>query len=189
LGVHWLRLKFSLTTADRNNLVGGNYLICLPCSLGGCEGLLWNCNQRFSRLIIGCLLQFPLSPQGKMMPTDENAIGDRAGGGSAVDHGNNPPSPGGMDLSGDGHVPKVSQRLTSTPVDPPRISAPSPCSDQFLAPTFPPTRRGSRTRSRSSGRSGRRTSTGGSWRRCSYTAAPGAAYKVREGLFSWWRAS
>jgi hypothetical protein len=40
-------------------------------------------------------------------------------------------------------------------------------------------RRGSRTRSRSSGRSGRRTSTGGSWRPCSCTVAPGATYKVR----------
>ncbi|XP_066331620.1 cell wall protein AWA1-like isoform X1 [Miscanthus floridulus] len=39
-------------------------------------------------------------------------------------------------------------------------------------------RRGSRTRSRSSGRSGRRTSTGGSLRPCSCTVAPGAAYKV-----------
>jgi hypothetical protein len=55
------------------------------------------------------------------MPTDENAIGDRAGGENAVDHGNNPRGPGGMDLSGDEHVPKVSQRLTNMPVDPPQI--------------------------------------------------------------------
>jgi hypothetical protein len=40
-------------------------------------------------------------------------------------------------------------------------------------------RRGSRTRSRSSGRSGRRTSTGGSWRPYRCTVAPGATYKVR----------
>jgi hypothetical protein len=40
------------------------------------------------------------------------------------------------------------------------------------------TRRGSRTRSRSSGRGGRRTSTVGSSRPCSCTVAPGAAYKA-----------
>jgi hypothetical protein len=40
------------------------------------------------------------------------------------------------------------------------------------------TRRGSRTRSRSGGRGGRRRSTVGSSRPCSCTVAPGAAYKV-----------
>jgi hypothetical protein len=72
-----------------------------------------------------------------MMPTDENAIGDRAGGGSAVDHGNNPPGPGGMDLSGGGHVPKVSQRLTSMPVDPPRILRRLRVLTNFSLPRFP----------------------------------------------------
>ncbi|GJN21872.1 hypothetical protein PR202_gb09393 [Eleusine coracana subsp. coracana] len=49
-----------------------------------------------------------------MMPTDENAVGDRAAGENGVDHGNNPPGPGGMDLSGDEHAPKARKPYTIT---------------------------------------------------------------------------
>jgi hypothetical protein len=43
-----------------------------------------------------------------MVPSDENAVGNRVGGENAVNHSNNPPGPGAMDVSGDDeHVPKV----------------------------------------------------------------------------------
>lgn len=119
------------------------------------------------------------------MATDEIAVAVRAGGEAetAVDHSKDPLDPGDMDLSGEEHVPKVQ----------PATAARSPFFHWFhewgeLRPrvlkvprshaSFP-SRRGSRTRSRSSGRSGRRTSTSASWKPCSFTAAHGAASKVR----------
>jgi len=44
------------------------------------------------------------------MATDETAVADRAGGGTAVDHRKDPLDPRDMDLSGEEHVPKVQQR-------------------------------------------------------------------------------
>lgn len=63
------------------------------------------------------------------MATDENAFGDRAGE-NAVDHGNNPPGPGGMDFSGDEQVPKVFT-ATRPLILRRRICARSPCSDRI----------------------------------------------------------
>ena len=121
---------------------------------------------------------FPLLfPQEHQMATDE----------VAVDHRKDPLGTGDMDLSGEEQVPKVRQGppppAPFSIVSAPRIGAENPhrpaCSEKSLASTLCPTRRGSRTRSPSSGRSGRRTSTGASSRPCSCTAAPGAASKVR----------
>jgi len=44
------------------------------------------------------------------MATDETAVADRTGGGTAVDHRKDPLDPRDMDLSGEEHVPKVQQR-------------------------------------------------------------------------------
>ncbi|XP_066322305.1 protein REVEILLE 1-like [Miscanthus floridulus] len=57
---------------------------------------------------MACLEQFP-------MATDEAAVADRAGGGTAVDHHRNDPlNPGDMDLSGEEHVPKARKPYTIT---------------------------------------------------------------------------
>ncbi|GJM86451.1 hypothetical protein PR202_ga02312 [Eleusine coracana subsp. coracana] len=49
-----------------------------------------------------------------MMASEENAVGDRAAGENGVDHGNNPPGRGGMDLSGNEHAPKARKPYTIT---------------------------------------------------------------------------
>jgi len=59
---------------------------------------------------------FPRCPQQFPMATDEAAVADRAGGGTAVDHHRNDPlNPGDMDLSGEEHVPKVHSSGESRP--------------------------------------------------------------------------
>ena len=64
-------------------------------------------------LNFGC---FPRCPQQFPVATDETAVADRAGGGTAVDHHRNDPlNPGDMDLSVEEHVPKVHRSGESRP--------------------------------------------------------------------------